>query len=139
MIGLDTNVLVRYFAQDDEAQSGQAERVVDDLTDEVPGFVSIVVLCELFWVLGRAYRTPQSEILAIVEGMLSTRELRIQEPEIVHRAVRSSRDTSVGFVDALIVELDTAAGCTETVTFDMRAATLPSMRLLTSSSSSAED
>lgn len=131
MIGLDTNVLVRYFAQDDEAQSRAAVRVVDALTDEAPGFVSLVVLCELFWVLGRAYRLPENEILAIVEGMLSARELRVQEPDLVHRAVRSSRGTAAGFVDALIVELANAAGCSESVTFDRQAAKLPSMRLVT--------
>lgn len=132
MIGLDTNVLVRYFAQDDETQSRVADRVVDALTDDEPGFVSLLVLAELFWVLGRAYRLPQDEILAIVEQMLSTRELLIQESEIVHHAVRSSRGTSIGFVDVLIMEVGRAAGCTETVTFDRRAANLPSMRLLTS-------
>jgi predicted nucleic-acid-binding protein len=132
VIGLDTNVLVRYFVQDDEAQSHEAARVVDALTDEAPGFVSLVVLCELFWVLRRAYRLPQDEILVVVGGMLSARELRVQEPDVVHRAVRSTRGTSIGFVDALVVGLGDAEGCTETVTFDRRAAELPSMRLLTS-------
>lgn len=132
MIGLDTNVLVRYFAQDDDEQSRAAEHVVDALSDDVPGFVSLVVLCELFWVLGRAYRLPRDEILAIVEGMLAARELRVQDQDVVHRSIRSSRGTSLEFVDTLIVELGTAAGCTESVTFDQRAADHPSMRLITS-------
>ena len=131
MIGLDTNVLVRYFAQDDDVQTRAAERAVDALTEQAPGFVSLVVLCELVWVLGRAYRLPPNEVLTIIEGMLSARELRVQEPDVVHRAIRGSRDAPGGFVDALIVELAAAAGCTETVTFDRRAAKLPSMRLLT--------
>ncbi|WP_374999506.1 PIN domain-containing protein [Aeromicrobium sp. CTD01-1L150] len=131
MIGLDTNVLVRYFAQDDEAQAHEAERVIDTLTDDDPGFVSLVVLCELIWVLGHAYRVPADEILVIVEGMLSTRELRIQEADSVHRAVRSSRTAPAEMVDALVGELGAAAGCTETVTFDRAAAELATMRLLT--------
>jgi predicted nucleic-acid-binding protein len=131
VIGLDTNVLVRYFVQDDVAQSRAAERAVDALTEEVPGYVSLVVLCELAWVLGRAYRLPADEVITVIEGMLSARELRVQDPDVVHRAVRSSRDAPAGFVDALIVELADAAGCTETVTFDRRAAKLPSVRLLT--------
>ncbi len=133
MIGLDTNVLVRYFAQDDESQSRIAGHVVDALTDDEPGFVSTVVLCELFWVLASAYRIPPQEILVIIERMLGTRELHIQQSELVHRAVRASRGSSIEFVDALIGELGISAGCTETVTFDKRAAELPTMRLLTPS------
>ena len=133
MIGLDTNVLVRYFAQDDESQSRIAGHVVDALTDDEPGFVYTVVLCELFWVLASAYRIPPQEILVIIERMLGTRELHIQQSELVHRAVRASRGSSIEFVDALIGELGISAGCTETVTFDKRAAELPTMRLLTPS------
>ena len=98
-----------------------------------PGFVSTVVLCELFWVLASAYRIPPQEILVIIERMLGTRELHIQQSELVHRAVRASRGSSIEFVDALIGELGISAGCTETVTFDKRAAELPTMRLLTPS------
>lgn len=132
MIGLDTNVLVRYFTQDDESQARTAERVVDGLTDDAPGFVSLVVLCELFWVLERAYRLPSDESLSILDAMLSTQELRVQDPETVRRAIRASRGTSVDFVDALIACIGTDVGCTETVTSDRRAAALPAMRLLRS-------
>jgi predicted nucleic-acid-binding protein len=76
-------------------------------------------------------RLPDDEVVDVIHSMLSARELRIQETEVVHRAVRTARSvSSAGFVDALIAELDASQGCTETVTFDRGAAALPSMRLL---------
>ena len=51
MIGLDTNILVRYLAQDDAEQAKRANRIIDRLTPENPGFVPLVALVELVWVL----------------------------------------------------------------------------------------
>ena len=73
MIGLDTNVLVRYFAQDHERQSAQASKVMESLGGESLGFVSIVVLVELVWVLQGAYEATKVEIVAILQQLLALR------------------------------------------------------------------
>jgi predicted nucleic-acid-binding protein len=45
VIGLDTNVLVRYLAQDDAIQSAQATEIIErQLTEEHPGFISLVTM-----------------------------------------------------------------------------------------------
>lgn len=72
MIGLDTNILVRYFAQDDPRQSTAARKLIDDkLTREEPGYIAIVVLVEFAWVLKRLYEGKRSEIAEAIAGLLS--------------------------------------------------------------------
>jgi len=87
VIGLDTNVLVRYLAQDDPAQSAAATRLLDGFTAEAPGFISIVTLVETAWVLARAYRTPQPGIAAIIERLLRARELVVEQSETHYLAL----------------------------------------------------
>jgi predicted nucleic-acid-binding protein len=70
VIGLDTNVLVRYFVRDDEGQFLQARRLVESLTAEEPGFVPLVTLAELVWVLERSYRTAKITVIRILETLL---------------------------------------------------------------------
>jgi predicted nucleic-acid-binding protein len=130
MIGLDTNVLVRYFTQDDDRQAAAAERAIESLTEDDPGYIPVVVLVELVWVLGRAYRLPNDEVLEVVQGMLGAREFRLQQAEVVARATRASRTQSVDFADALIGGLARAAGCETTLTFDQAASQLDSMTLI---------
>lgn len=132
MIGLDTNVLIRYLVQDDEAQASAAEDVIDTLTPAVPGFISIVALAEIAWVLRSVYRVPDAEILPIVEGFLSAEEIRVQHPDVVRRAVGTARLESVGFADALIGCLGELEACTTTMTFDRRAAGASTMTLIAS-------
>ncbi len=73
MIGLDTNVLVRYIAQDDAKQSPIATKLITSLTTENPGFISQVSLVELVWVMQSCYKASKPEVVAILETLLSTR------------------------------------------------------------------
>lgn len=129
MIGLDTNVVVRYLVQDDPEQAAVASAVFDDLDEGHPGFVSLVVLIELHWVLRRAYRIGAAEVLAVVDQLLRARELRVQEADLVRRSWRKAV-AGADLADALVAELGLAAGCAHTVTFDRRAATTLGMRQL---------
>ena len=131
MIGLDTNVLVRYTVQDDAGQSAAATSIVESLSEESPGFVSVVVIVELTWVLRRAYRSPDSVIAAVVRTLLDATEIVVQDSDAVRRAL----DRTAGgqeFPDALIAELGFLAGCSHTVTFDRPAAKLPYLQLIDS-------
>ena len=66
MIGLDTTILVRYLAQDDPVQSAAATEIIERrLTEDNPGFISIVAMVETVWVLDRAYGLAAAEIAAI--------------------------------------------------------------------------
>lgn len=129
MIGLDTNVVVRYLVQDDPDQSPIASAVIDELTDADPGYLSLVTVVEVYWVLRRAYRVPAARSVQLLEGLLDSRELRIDREAVVRVALGGSLG-GVDFADAVISELGRAAGCVHTVTFDERAAGAGAMTLL---------
>ena len=129
MIGLDTNVLVRYLMQDDDVQSPIATRFVESLTAENPGFVTLVATVEMVWVLSLAYRLTRDQIGQALEALLCSREIVIDEGADVLRALRAFQDGSADFADCLIERLASRAGCERTVTFDARAAKTAGMTL----------
>lgn len=131
MIGLDTNVIIRFLAQDDAAQSPIATRFMSRLSAERPGFVSAVVLAELSWVLSRAYKASREEIADAVEGLLRSAELVIENADAAYRALGVYRAARVvEFADAFIAQTAALAGAGETVTFDRSASSEAGMRLL---------
>jgi predicted nucleic-acid-binding protein len=103
MIGLDTNVLVRYFTQDDPEQSRRATKLIEThCTEENAGFVSMVVLCELIWVLDSGYGYKKTDIARLLRGMLSTPALLLENQERLSRAVSLYEKGRSGFADYLI-------------------------------------
>jgi predicted nucleic-acid-binding protein len=130
MIGLDTNVVVRYFAQDHERQSAQATKLMDSLTSEAPGFISTVVLVELVWVMQGAYKATKAEIVSILQQLLQTRELIVQDAEVALQALARFSNSKAGFADCLIERIGCRHGCEHTVTFESNAANTAGMRRL---------
>ncbi|NWD23895.1 type II toxin-antitoxin system VapC family toxin [Pseudomonas yamanorum] len=131
MIGLDTNVLVRYVTQDDPVQSPKASRLIESLTTSSPGFVSLVSVVELVWVLQSSYQCAKSEVVAVLETLLRTRELTVEHAEVIWQALRRFTSTKADFADCLTERCAHAAGCEYTATFDTNAAKATGMRRLT--------
>lgn len=129
MIGLDTNILVRFLMVDDPAQSARAARVMETLSEEEPGFVSVVVLAETVWVLDRFYRQDRATIADVVQELLSSDSLALEHSAAVAWALGATRDQGADFADALIGAIAAEAGCERTLTFDRRAARLPGFTL----------
>jgi predicted nucleic-acid-binding protein len=130
MIGLDTNVLVRYIMQDDLKQSPLATRLVESRSVESRGFVPLVSVVELFWVMSSAYELDRGQLIAALEGLLRTKELVVERAEIVWKALRIFQTANVDFADCLIERSAAAVGCERTVTFDRGAAKNAGMTLL---------
>jgi predicted nucleic-acid-binding protein len=131
MIGLDTNILVRYLVQDDPVQSPKAKEVIERrLTKKNPGFVSVVAMVETVWVLGRAYDLSSQEISAAVERMLQIDVLIVENEQEVFTALVALKRGEGSFAEALIGALAARAGCSGTLTFDNRALRLPGFELL---------
>ena len=131
MIGLDTNVVVRYLAQDDAAQSAIATRFIErTLSADNPGFISCVTLCEIAWVLSEAYGTSRQVTREVVEKLLTTKQLKVESADLVWRALKALEGTSADFADALIGEISSAQGSEKVVTFDKQAAKLGRFELL---------
>jgi predicted nucleic-acid-binding protein len=130
MIGLDTNVLIRYIMQDDVKQSALANRLIDSLTAESPGYVALVSVVEIAWVLGSAYDLDRAQLVQAFEGLLRTKEIVIENAETVWKAVRSFQSSKADFADCLIERAASVAGCEMTMTFDRAAAKGSGMTLL---------
>lgn len=130
MIGLDTNVVVRYIMQDDPKQARLASNLIEKLTVEEPGFVPLVSVIELVWVLSSSFELARVQITSVLEILLQTKEIQVERAEVVWRALRVYRDSSADFADCLIERSAAAAGCLRTMTFDRGAAKNCSMILM---------
>src|SRR6185437_9417433 len=131
MIGLDTNVLVRYVMQDDPNQSQKASRLIESLTPETPGFVPVVTLVELVSVLSSCYDLTREQVTQALEALLRAKEIVLDRAEQVSQALRTFGATAADFADCLIERTAAAAGCDKTVTFDTGAAKRAGMTLIT--------
>ena len=130
MIGLDTNVLVRYIMQDDAKQAPLATRFVESLSAEAPGFLPLVAVVELAWVLSSAYDLDRAQLVEAFEGVLRTKELVIERAEVVWKALRAFQSVNADFADCLIAYSAASAGCEKTMTFDRGAAKIAGMTLM---------
>ncbi len=130
MIGIDTNILVRYIAQDDPAQSKLATHLIEaECSPSTPGYISLIVLVELAWVSESCYGASRTDIAQIVRRLLSIRQLVVQQAEVVWKALRQFEGSKADFADNLVEQLALAAGCSAVMTFD-KAAAKAGMRLL---------
>lgn len=130
MIGLDTNVLVRYIMQDDTKQSVKASKLIDALTPEAPGFLPLVAVVELSWVLSSSYGLKREQVAQAFDALLQTKEIVIECADQVRRALRTYAVTNADFADCLIERAASSAGCERTMTFDVAAAKLAGMTLI---------
>jgi predicted nucleic-acid-binding protein len=130
MIGLDTNVLIRYIAQDDAVQSSKASALIESMTVDEPGYVTQVALVEVVWVLSSLYAADRDQIAKVVEGLLRTKELSVEAAETVWKALRVFTSSKADFADCLIERACHDAHCEYTATFDAKAAKSAGLRLI---------
>jgi predicted nucleic-acid-binding protein len=129
MIGLDTNVVARYIMQDDAAQSAIANRLMESFSKDNPGFIPVICIIELVWVLRSARRANPQEIARVLETLLRIDGLIVERSELVWQALRQFAKTHADFADCLIQCFAHAAACDYTATFDRKAAAI-GMKLL---------
>jgi predicted nucleic-acid-binding protein len=131
MIGLDTNVILRYLIQDDPRQAPLANRIFDQvLSEQNRGFISLVTVLEIVWVLRSLLKRTPSEIAAHLEDLLAADSLEVQNEQQVFEAVFALKRGTGEFEDALIGALNAWAGCPQTWTFDKRALKMPYFQLI---------
>jgi predicted nucleic-acid-binding protein len=130
MIGLDTNVLVRYITADDSKQAALAARLIEDLSEESPGFISLVTIVELYWVLESVYQFTRSQLVQVLQTLMAVGNFKIDRVAAVASAVRQYSESKADFADCLIERLSAAAGCEHTMTFDKNAVKAAGMVLI---------
>jgi predicted nucleic-acid-binding protein len=129
MIGLDTNILIRYIAQDDAINSPRADAIMNSLTVDEPGWIALTALAELIWVLVRRFRMDRSGIYTILTKLLTNPVLIIEQSDIVQQAARRYLNGNAEFTDCLVACACESAGCAKILTFDKRAAKTAGMTL----------
>lgn len=130
MIGIDTNVLVRFLVADDERRFEKARRLIKhEATTGDPVSISQLVLLECEWVLRNRYGLAKEAILGAFSRLLDSTEVRIEDEARVEEALYVWKDSSADFADCLIAAKYRALGCSSTISFDARAARLPGFRL----------
>lgn len=131
MIGLDTNVLVRYFVRDDARQAAVAKRLIDEArAGGEKLFIDLVVLAELAWILSGPYRLGREDLAIAIERILYTTQFEVEGKDVVWQALQDFRASSADFAGCLIGAMNHTAGCSATVTFDRKAGKLETFRLL---------
>lgn len=130
MTGLDTNVLLRYFLNDDPGQSPKAQHAMRSLNEAEPGWIGLATILEFVWVLKSKNRAKKSAIAAALEDLLAQDFIVVEQGKVVAQAVRRFRISKAEFADCLIAASAHAAGCTRILTFDEDAAEDAGMELL---------
>lgn len=130
MTGLDTNVLVRFMTQDDATQFAKAVRVMEALTPDQPGFISLTAITELAWVLESGYAMTRRDIAHALRRLNESLEIRVEGAVAVRKAINLYESRVIDIADCLIASSGDAAGCIHTLTFDRKAARIEGMRLI---------
>ena len=122
MIALDTNVIVRYIAQDDPVQSSIATRIFEEVvSDSNHGFITVIALCETLWVLARAYGQSRDKLVEVLEALLKADALEVEHRDLVWAAKEDFRVGKANFSDYLIARIGKSQGATTMISFDEKA------------------
>ncbi|WP_062268522.1 PIN domain-containing protein [Endozoicomonas arenosclerae] len=118
MIGLDANILLRFLTQDHKTHSRQASKLFRQLTPEYQGYISEPVILELYFTLQRGYKLEKADLIAILESLLATKELIIENSSDMQAALRLYKKVKPQLNDCLIAIKCQKAGCEEIFSFD---------------------
>lgn len=129
MIGLDTNVLVRYLVQDHPAQASKATQIIERGEEEV-FYIASVVVCELVWVMESAYGYGRDLVVPVLEQILRTGQFRFEDKDLLWQAVTDYRTSKGDFSDYVIGRIGARAGCLRTLTFDRSLKLSPNFEVL---------
>lgn len=130
MIAVDTNVIVRYIMQDDPIQAKLATALFESFTVDEPGFITIVSVVELVWVLDSCYALTREEIARALEVIIKSKQLVLDRAAEVLRALRMYTAMDADFADFLIERIANSIGCEKVYTFDKVAAKRAGMTLV---------
>ena len=126
MLGIDTNVLVRFLVRDDEAQYEKARKLIKrEVAAGHRVFIGQLVLLETEWVLRSRYGLSKKQIIETISGLLDTTDVRFEDEPAIEEALFTWKDAVADFADCLIGAKNRRLGCRATATFDTKAAKLP--------------
>ena len=122
MLGLVTNVLVRFLVADNPAQFDRVQLLTRRESGKgEPVFISLLVLLETEWVLRSRYDLNKADILAALSGLVASTELQFEDEACIDQALLAWNDSNADFADSLIAARHRNLGCIATATFDEKA------------------
>lgn len=126
MLGIDTNVLVRYLIRDDETQFEKARKLIKrEVTAGRRVFINQLVLMETEWVLRSRYAVPKNQVIEAFSGLLNSTDVKFEDEPSIEEAIFIWKDATADFADCLIGAKNRRLRCRSTATFDVKAAKLP--------------
>jgi len=126
MLGIDTNVLVRFLVRDDEAQFERARKLIKhEVSAGRRVFINQLVIMETEWVLRSRYAVPKSQVIAVLSGLLDAADVQMEDEPTIEQALFTWKDTAADFADCLIGANNRRLGCRATASFDSKASKLP--------------
>lgn len=127
MLGIDTNILVRFLVQDDAAQFEKARKLIKrEVAAGRRVFVNQLVLMETEWVLRSRYAVPKNLIIEAISGLMDASDVQFEDEPVIEEAIFIWKESAADFADCLIGAKNRRLGCRATATFDLKAAKLPS-------------
>ena len=125
MLGIDTNVLVRFLVRDDQTQFEKARKLLKrEVSNGRRVFINQLVLLETEWVLRSRYGLAKTLMLDTISGLLDAPDIQLEDEPAVEEALFIWRDANADFADCLIGARNRRLGCRATVTFDTKASKL---------------
>ncbi len=126
MIGLDTNILVRWLVSPDQAHLASSDAELEHVARIVNAegaslFINVVVVAETAWIMEKKLDLDRDVISAIIGRLLFAENITLGNDPEMRAALPLYASSSIGFADCLIAELNLAAGCLHTLTFDRKA------------------
>jgi predicted nucleic-acid-binding protein len=133
VIGLDTNLLLRWLILPDQGDLGSSEaelaRVTAIILDSAePFFVNTIVIAETAWILEQKLKVRRRDVAGIVDRLLYSENVVVGDEAAVRAAHAQYEASSANFADCLFAQLNLAAGCAHTLTFDRKAGRTPGFR-----------
>jgi predicted nucleic-acid-binding protein len=126
MLGIDTNVLVRFLVRDDEMQFEKARKLIKrEVAVGHRVFVNQLVLMETEWVLRSRYAVPKHQIIEAISGLLNATDIQFEDEPSIEEALFIWKESVADFADCLIGAKNRRMGCRATATFDGKASKLP--------------
>jgi len=126
MLGIDTNVLVRFLVRDDQTQFEKTRKLLKrEVSSGRRVFINQLVLLEAEWVLRSRYGLTKTQMLETISGLLDAPDIQLEDEPAVEEAVFVWRDANADFADCLIGARNRRLGCKATATFDTKALKLP--------------
>ena len=131
MIGIDSNVLIRFIVKDDPVQAETAAKKLRAIRASGDrAFVNAVVLCETLWVLDSVYGYPRDLIAQAVERIFQIKHFALEHADLIRPTLHDYRLSRIGFADCLIGRINADAGCAKTLSYDKATARLPHFEVL---------